>query len=122
MCSNPQTRLQINGVHIHNKCKLMNLNVRAHEVEVQLGSLADDGSVVPQEPFTVESVLFSVGRVPNTRNLNLQVGDCVSMCMSTCAIRRVSVVVAFSPQPCQYLAQIMYERRVANRGEKSEMP
>lgn len=70
----PTPRLQDNGVIIHNKCKLMHLDVRQHEVEVQLGSLQSDGSVVPQEPFTVESVLFSVGRVPNTEMLNLSVG------------------------------------------------
>lgn len=68
LCTN-----QDNGVIIHNKCKLQNLVVRQHEVEVQLGVLQDDGSVVPREPFTVESVLFSVGRTPNTERLNLMV-------------------------------------------------
>lgn len=55
----------------------MGLDVRAHEVEVRLGTIVTkaDGTqdLVPQEPFTVESVLVSVGRIPNTEKLNLKV-------------------------------------------------
>jgi dihydrolipoamide dehydrogenase len=64
------------GVIIHNNCKVLGLDVRAHEVEVRLGTIVarPDGTqdLVPQEPFTVESVLVSVGRIPNTEKLNLK--------------------------------------------------
>ncbi|KNC69553.1 hypothetical protein SARC_17935, partial [Sphaeroforma arctica JP610] len=59
------------GVNIHNNCKLLDLDVREHEVEVRLGMLNEDGSTTPREPFTVSSVLFSVGRTPCTDTLNL---------------------------------------------------
>lgn len=55
----------------------MSLDVRADEVEVRLGTIAgtENGQpkLIPQEPFTVESVLVSVGRIPNTDKLNLKV-------------------------------------------------
>ena len=60
------------------RTQVMSLDVRAHEVEVRLGTISQDEKtgeqkLIPQEPFTVQSVLVSVGRVPNTDKLNLKV-------------------------------------------------
>jgi hypothetical protein len=68
-----------------------------------VGDLQDDGSVVSREPFTVESVLFSVGRVPNTEALNLQVRGFVcaqgSVPAERCDMLRIQTWVGCNLEP-----------------------
>eukprot|EP00123_Amoebidium_parasiticum_P021047 comp6064_c0_seq1/m.1901 comp6064_c0_seq1/g.1901 ORF comp6064_c0_seq1/g.1901 comp6064_c0_seq1/m.1901 type:complete len:633 (-) comp6064_c0_seq1:531-2429(-) len=63
------------GVKIHNMVKVINLETRENEVAVTLGDIVMENGeqkIIPREPFTVECVLLSVGRVANTRHLNMK--------------------------------------------------
>lgn len=74
-----QSNLQRLGVHVHNNSQLLDLRlIEGRGVEVTLGHPVvdedDDKVFMPDPPFFVERVLFSVGRSPQERleKLNLE--------------------------------------------------
>jgi len=61
------------GVSIHNQCQLMSLDKVDKGVRVTLAyQQAGSKDYIPAEPFVVEKVLMSVGRVPNTKGVGLE--------------------------------------------------